>query len=260
MFANIGLTRRGAFAVAAPLLAAPSALAATPIGNTALDYVRLRADPAGAPVYWLSRGVRYLLADFQLTPLHAMTMASAVVAGGQGDGSFVVRALEAAYATDLAPGDLIDGFMNPVSGRRVALAAAPPQVVGYHYFADGRMALPRDDARKMEAEFRGALAMLKPFAGALAVEERFSVRTQTPSGVSDLAEQVTFTGDSEGRATKTVVVLRNWPFDAKRPEFTLLATYQGRRFATFDEFLAEIGPGKLEIAQPGFAERLAAFR
>ncbi len=234
-------------------------------GNLAQVYVRLRTDEGGKRTYWLSRGTRYLLADFQITPLHAMSMASCVVADSKPDGSFVVRTLEGSFATDLETGTVVDSFVNPATGASVALPVTAPLTVTYHYHADGRMALTSDDPRRTSVDFRGALAARQEFAGELAVEERFAIRTRTATGTSDLSEQITFSGRVDARgnisdATKSVVVLRNWPFDQDQPQLMLLAVYQGRRFESLDALLAEAGAGILDRAQPGFRDRLAEYR
>lgn len=200
-----------------------------------------------------------------MTPLHANTMASCVVADRKDDGSYVVRTLEGAFSTDLESGALIDGFINPASGARVALTPAAPVVVTYQYHADGRMTQPAGVPARPGAELRGAVAVRQAFAGEFAVEERFAIRTRSATVSSDLSEQIVFTctlgaGGAMVDSTKTVVVLRNWPYDKDQPQLTLLAIYQGQRFDTFDALMTEIGPGKLEVAQPGYTERLAAYR
>ena len=258
------LERRTALAaggVAALLarLAEPARAAPIRSDNPALDYVRLRADQSGKPVYWLSRGTRYLLADFQITPLHAMNMASVVAAERKPDGGFIVRALEGSYATDLA-GVMTDAFVNPVTTARVPLTVAPAQTVIYHYEPDGCMVLPRDETKPPAGTFEGAIAVRASFQGGLAVEEKFVTRSKTGT----LSELITFVGTpgadgSVGGTVKTVVVLRNWPYDTEPGARQLLAVYEGRKFAGFDALMAEAGADALEKAQPGLAKKLAAF-
>jgi len=239
--------------LAAPAIAAPAAS-----GDVALDYVRLRAEPSGKPVYWLSRGTRYLLADFQIVPLHAMNMASAVVAARDPAGGFVVRALEGAYAAGLDGGEA-SAFANPVDGTRLPVTIAPAQTVAYRYLSDGRMLLPDDPMRPTSAQFEGAIASRPPFAGEHAVEERFVSR----GAAGILSELITFAGapaadGAVADAAKTVIVLRNWPYGDAGGKL-LLAVYEGRKFASLDALMAQVNARALQAAQPGLSERLAAF-
>lgn len=261
------LDRRVAlFALAAASLLANARQAfAANNGDLVQNYIRIRGNPDGAPAYWLSRGTRYLLADYQMTPLHANIMASCVVADRRDDGSVVVRTLEGAYATELDTENLIDGFINPASGARVALTPGAPVVVTYQYRADGRMTFPAGEQARPGTDLRGALAARNAYGGELAIEERFALRTRTAAATSDLSEQIIYsaTAAADGTvsgATKSMVVLRNWPYDKDQPQLMLLAAYQGKRLDSFEALMAEIGPGKLEMAQPGFADRLAKYR
>lgn len=253
-----GLPPAALVSLLAGFSALPATAATSAAGNVVDDYVRLRTHADGRPAWWLSRGTRYLLADFQLTPLHAMNMASAVVADRKDDGSFVVRTLEGSYSTDLESAELIDGFVNPSTGARVPLASSPPVVVTYQYHSDGRMTYPVGAPPRPGTEMRGALAHRAAFGGAVSIEERFSVRTQTATTTSNLGEQIVFRAGSEG-STKTVVVMRNWPYGQEQ-SFLLLAVYEGRRFDSFEAFMDEIGAARLDTAQPGFRQRLADYR
>ncbi|MSO97504.1 MAG: hypothetical protein EXR11_04685 [Rhodospirillaceae bacterium] len=234
--------------------------------NLAVDYVKIRARMDGNPVYWLSRGVKYLLANYQITPLHGFNMVSCVVADKTGDG-FTVRTLEASFAVDVAGTTLVDSFFNPLTKANEKIPAVAPLVVGYDFAPDGAMTLPVADPRRANTDFSGQILPRAGMSSHIAMEERFVVRPKG-GGVSALSEVIKYTGVQSSwqaasgmfmRATKTLVVLRNWNFGGGDATAMLLSTYDGQKFLTFDDVIAEAGRDKIEQAQPGFVQKLAAF-
>ncbi len=83
------LTNAGLLASAMALLAGTDAAAqqnSAPNASAGVDYARLRASLDGRPAYWLSRGVKYALSDFEIMPIHGFNMLEGISCTPQPDG------------------------------------------------------------------------------------------------------------------------------------------------------------------------------
>jgi hypothetical protein len=235
--------------------------------NLANDYVKIRTRNDGKPVYWLSRGVKYLLADYRLTPLHGFNMVSSVVADKMADGGFTVRTLEAAVAVDLTGMKVTSSFFNPLTKTDENIPATAPMVVAYDFALDGIMTLPANDPRRAKSDFSGQIAVRTGMTDHITIEERFVIRPKD-GGASALSEVITYTAEhatwqeassAYTQARKSLAVLRNWNFGGGDTSAMLLSTYDGRKFMTLNELLAEIGAENIERAHPGFTQKLTGF-
>jgi hypothetical protein len=182
----------GGGALGAALLAAPasdaagsdaaSAAAAGAAGATDLDtletHVRMRAHPDGRPLYWAYAGTFYGQISGQRTvPLLGVEGISINRCTPDGEGVYAYSLREAGWFTDLATGQVLDEWLNPLSGRSVK-----PK----HYYSPQRQ---RFTAEKTEPvldrpfpglEWTGYLGAAQRFAGSVWSSEELLVRTTNP--------------------------------------------------------------------------------
>ena len=270
------LANAGLFASITALLANTTVAAskdASPNAVSAKNYARLRASLSGRPAYWLSRGVKYALSDFEITPIHGFSMLEGIVCDSQPDGSYLFRIFEAPYASDLATGDVIDEFTNPLTGEEVPIPHVQPLSLRYAVDQAGNLTIPNGDPRLGKVEFDGHIQSRDSFSSDVLSEERFVTRSPPPPGTSEkpvLTELINYTGEKSSmnengdlfsQARKSIVVFRNGlsgPVTGGYPPM-LLALYEGLKFLSFDEAVRETGEARMDRAHPGFLDRLAKF-
>jgi hypothetical protein len=177
----------GGSALGASLLAAPASdaagnAAAGAAGATDLDtletHVRMRAHPDGRPLYWAYAGTFYGQISGQRTvPLLGVEGISINRCTPDGDGVYAYSLREAGWFTDLATGQVLDEWLNPLSGRSVK-----PK----HYYSPQRQ---RFTAEKTEPvldrpfpglEWTGYLGAPQRFSGSVWSSEELLVRTTNP--------------------------------------------------------------------------------
>jgi hypothetical protein len=241
--------------------------------TSGLDYARLRASLDGRPAYWLSRGVKYALSDFEITPIHGFNMLEGIVYEPQADGSHLFRIFEAPYASDLDTGEVIDVYTNPLTGEAVPIPHINPLSLFYAVDGSGNLTIPADDPRIGKVEFSGFVQPRQSFSTEVLSEERFVTRSPAPPGSLEkpaLTELINYTGaasslsdngDLFAEARKSIVVFRNGidgPVASGYPPM-LLALYEGLKFLSFDDAVQEAGELQMERTHPGFLERLEKF-
>lgn len=178
----------GGGALGAALLAAPvsqaagadaAAGAANPADPDTLEtHVRMRAHPDGRPLYWAYAGTFYGQISGQRTvPLLAIEGISINRCEPAGAGVYAYSLREAGWFKDLATGQVLDEWLNPLSGRVVK-----PK----HYYSPQRQ---RFTAEKTEPvldrpfpglEWTGYLGAPQRFAGSVWSSEELLVRTTNP--------------------------------------------------------------------------------
>ncbi len=252
---------------------------------TGLDYARLRASLNGRPAYWLARGVKYALSDFEITPIHGFAMLEGIAYVPQPGGSHLFRIFEAPYATDLVTGEVIDVYTNPLTGDAVPIPHVQPLSLLYAVDQVGNLTIPPDDPRLGRVEFSGFVQSRRGFSSDVLMEERFVTRSPAPpesgsgsgagsgAGMGEkpaLTELINYTGAASSlredgalfaEARKSIVVFRNGldgPVTSGYPPM-LLALYEGLKFLSFDDAVRETGETQMERTHPGFLERLATF-
>ena len=261
------LTYGGAFAVGAALVSTASA--ATPNQNVR-DYARVRGSAAGRPTYWLTRGIKYAQSDATLIPLHSFVMLECVCFDMLADGRSVSRTLEAGCTTALDGGTPISTMVNPQTGEAVAAGPVRPMEVIYNIDIDGRItAPPAKEPGAPRNDFAGMLSARAPATGETWVEERFrSAMTPANGETGVLTEAITYMGRlgpamDDGATlqdvTKSLLVLRTWPYASKGP-VTLTSAYQGRKYLSFDEAMSQPEAAVVDRAYSGFAARLKQYR
>lgn len=289
------LANAGMLASAMALFAQTEAVAQpnrAPNPATGLDYARLRASLDGRPAYWLARGVKYALSDFEITPIHGFAMLEGIAYVPQPDGTHLFRIYEAPYATDLATGEVINEFTNPLTGDAVPIPHVQPLSLLYAVDQAGNLTIPPDDPRIGRVEFSGFVQSRRGFSSDVLMEERFVTRSPAPpesgsgSGAGSevgsgsgsgagmvekpaLTELINYTGAASSlredgalfaEARKSIVVFRNGldgPVTSGYPPM-LLALYEGLKFLSFDDAVRETGETQMERTHPGFLQ-LATF-
>ena len=274
------LTGMSGLASALALLAGPemsSSAVAQPDrasgANAGVNYARLRASLDGRPAYWLSRGVKYALSDFEITPIHGFAMLEGIAYTPQPDGRHLFRIFEAPYATDLATGAVIDVYTNPLTGAAVPIPHVQPLSLLYAVDQIGNLTIPPDDPRIGKVDFSGFVQPRHSFSADVLSEERFVTRSPAAESTSEkpaLTELINYSGVASSlsedgnlyaEARKSIVVFRNGldgPNIGGYPP-VLLALYEGLKFLSFDNAVQETGETQMERTHPGFLERLAKF-
>ena len=183
----------GGGALGAALLVAPDGAAAASDatgaaatgGGAAADldtletHVRMRAHPDGRPLYWAYAGTFYGQISGQRTvPLMAVEGISINRCTPAGAGVYAYSLREAGWFKDLATGEVLDEWLNPLTGRVVK-----PK----HYYSPQRQ---RFTAEKTEPvldrpfpglEWTGYLGAPQRFAGSVWSSEELLVRTTDPN-------------------------------------------------------------------------------
>ncbi len=252
--------------------------AAEPAGarNTdiVLETARIRARLDGRPAYWLARGIKYALSDFQMIPLHGFNMVAGIACSALPDGSQLFRMFEAPYATDLKTGEATDVFANPLTDAEIPIPHIQPLTLFYGLDQAGKVFIGPGDPRVGTAvEFSGSMQARQSIGSDVMLEERFVTRSPAPPGSSEkpvLSELINHTGSGPSlsedgaffaEARSSIVVLRNGlegPAVGGYPPM-LLALYEGRKYLSMDDALREGGEAQMEETHPGFLERLAEF-
>ncbi len=241
--------------------------------STALDYARLRASLDGRPAYWLSRGVKYALSDFEITPIHGFNMLEGIACDSQPDGTYLFRIFEAPYASDLATGEVINVFANPLTGEDVPIPHVQPLSLFYAVDSEGNLTIPPVDPRLGRVEFSGFVESRQSFSSEVLSEEHFVTRMPPPQGSDEkpvLSELINYAAANTSlhddnsmftEARKSIVVFRNGlngPNTGGYPPM-LLALYEGFKFLSYDDAVRETGEAQMERTHPGFLDRLAKF-
>ena len=164
----------GAFAARSPAaIDAPSGI------DTLLTHVRMRAHPDGRAVYWWYSGTFYGQITGQRTlPLLGIEGLSINRCTPAGDRVFAYSLREAGWFKDLATGQVLDEWSNPLTGRIVT-----PK----HYYSPqqtrfvGSTVEPVLTAPMPGLEYVGYLGRPEVFAGSLWSSEELFVRTTDPS-------------------------------------------------------------------------------
>jgi hypothetical protein len=165
-----GLALAGAALAAGTASAASGAAARTtaPPATARLDdpanlhrvYRRARFAGDERIVFWWMLGRRYGFVDTVLTPFFDMQVGSWHRCRDLGDGRYEVRSASAMYHTDLASGELVEDWANPVTGKTVRFSyPAPAASVTVYSYAEGLQDAPPPPAMKMDR--RHALAPLE---------------------------------------------------------------------------------------------------
>ncbi len=271
------LASAGALASGMSLLAAKGAFAkeegnlGAPAGP---DYGRLRASLDGRPAYWLSRGVKYAISDFEIMPIHGFNMLEGISCTPQTDGGYLFRIFEAPYASDLDTGSVIDVFTNPLTGKEVSIPHIQPLSLFYAVDQAGNLTIPSGDPRLGKVEFSGFVQSRRSFSSEVLSEERFVTRSPARENSSEkpvLTELINYTGAASSlnedgvlftQARKSIVVFRNGLDGPRKGGYPpmLLALYEGLKFMSIDEAVQETGETQMERTHPGFLKQLAKFR
>ena len=98
-------------------------------------YRRMRFGPDGKPIFWWMTGRRYGIIDNVMTPFLDMQVGSMHLTRELGAGRFSVTTAAAIYYTHVDTGELLETWLNPITGRNVVFryAAPSPSTVTYSY-------------------------------------------------------------------------------------------------------------------------------
>lgn len=174
---GFGLLTLGTPALAHLARASVPAVPRTPNDSTLLDvFVRMRSSPDGATVRWIYSGVLVGKLEGEVAvPLTRIEGMSRTRAIARSDGAWDWHLDEAGYYCDLASGQVLEQWLNPLTGHQVAPV---------HYRSAQRLIF-RDDAVLPAAEmppgakFRGEITQLASIAGILALTEDLYVSIDT---------------------------------------------------------------------------------
>lgn len=137
----------------------------------ALVYRQMRFAGDGAPFYWWLRGRRYGLIDNVLTPFFEMHVGSVHRCVELGDGRFDVLSAQIGYYTDIASGELLTNWANPITGQSVPLSYAAPRASRASYGPEG----PLESAPGSAAERRHWLGPMTVVGDSLWLREETHV-------------------------------------------------------------------------------------
>jgi hypothetical protein len=245
----------------------------TPNPKDRLEYARIRARLDGRPAYGVARGIKYALSDFEKIPIHGYNVLAATISTVQPDGSLLFRILEAPYATDLATGEAINVFTNPLTDVEESIPHIKPLMLFYAVDRAGALTIAAGDPRVGKVEFSGSVQARRGISSDVLIEERFVMRSPPRAGSSEkgvLSELVNHTAVASSlsedgvlyeEARANIVVVRNGiegPVTAGYPPM-LLACFEARKFLAFGDAVQEAGETQMEQAHPGFLERLTKF-
>ena len=167
---GLGLAATGCAALTRALAAAPAPQADS---TEALErFVRLRSSPGHAPVMWIFDGV--LLAKLEgrvAQPLVRSSGVSLTQVRPRGPGVFDFRLEEVGYFRDLASGEVLERWTNPLTGREVR-----PRNYRTPESLQLRPQGPRAPSMPAGIEFHGAMTTLAEVAGLVAMTEDLYVR------------------------------------------------------------------------------------
>jgi hypothetical protein len=163
----------------APADAEAAAKAAPGALDTLLTHVRMRAHPDGRAAYWWYSGTFYGQISGQRTvPLLAIEGVSINRCTPAGEGMFAYALREAGWFKDLATGAVLDEWVNPLTGRKVA-----PK----HYYSpqetrfEGAVVKPVLKVPFPGLEYDGYLGAPQAFGGSVWSSEELLVRTTDPA-------------------------------------------------------------------------------
>jgi hypothetical protein len=180
--AGIGLLAGGCAAFARALASAPAPRVES---TEALErFVRLRSSPGHAPVMWVFDGV--LLAkpqDGVARPLLRSSGVTLTQVRARGPGLYDFRLEEVGYFRDLAGGEVLERWTNPLTGREVR-----PRNYRTPESLQLRPEGPRAPSMPPQIEFRGALTTLAEVAGLVAMTEDLYVRVPATAAVAATAQ------------------------------------------------------------------------
>ncbi len=179
--AGIGLVATGCATLSRALAAASPAQVESP---DALErFVRLRSSPSHAPVMWLFDGVLLAMPEGRVAqPLLRSSGISLTHVLLRGPGVYDFRLEEVGYFRDLASGDVLERWTNPLNGRVVQ-----PR----NYRTPERLELRADGPRGVSTppgiEVRGQLTTLADVAGIVAMAEDLFVSVPATPAVAATA-------------------------------------------------------------------------
>lgn len=173
----------GAFLGSAILAPEPAAADSTDADALALDtlqtHVRMRAHPDGRPAYWWYSGTFYGQISGQRTvPLLAIEGISINRCTPDGDRAFAYSLREAGWFKDLASGQVLDEWLNPLNGRK-----ATPK----HYYSpqstrfENAAVKPVLTTAMPGLDYVGYLGVPQRFGSSVWSSEELLVRTADPA-------------------------------------------------------------------------------
>jgi hypothetical protein len=178
---GLGLAATGCAALTRALAAAP----ALPVeSGAALErFVRLRSSPDHAPVMWVFDGVLLAKPEGDVArPLLRSSGVTLTQVRPRGPGLYDFRLEEVGYFRDLASGEVLERWTNPLTGREVR-----PRNYRTPESLQLRPEGPRAPAMPPEIEFHGALTTLAEVAGLVAMTEDLYVRVPATAAVAATA-------------------------------------------------------------------------
>ncbi|MEZ5457808.1 MAG: DUF1838 family protein [Steroidobacteraceae bacterium] len=147
--------------------------------DTLETHVRMRAHPDGRPLYWAYAGTFYGQVSGQRTvPLLGVEGISINRCTPSGDGVYAYSLREAGWFKDLQTGQVLDEWLNPLTGRSVT-----PK----HYYSPQRQRFTAEQTEPVldkpfpGLEWTGYLGAPKHFAGSVWSSEELLVRTTNPT-------------------------------------------------------------------------------
>ena len=164
--------------------AGADASAPHPASGDALErFVRLRSSPGHAPVMWLYDGVLLAKPEGRVAqPLLRSSGVTLTQVRPSHPGVYEFRLEEVGYFRDLASGEVLESWINPLTGREVR---------PHNYRTAESLQLrpegPRAPSMPAEIEFHGALTTLAELAGMIAMTEDLYVRVPATAAVAATA-------------------------------------------------------------------------
>jgi hypothetical protein len=182
VMAGIGLLAGGCAGFSGELANAPAPRVDS---DAALQrFVRLRSSPGHAPVMWVFDGVLLAKPEGRVAvPLVRSSGVSLTQVRPRGAGLYDFRLEEVGYFRDLASGEVLERWTNPLTGREVR-----PRNYRTPESLQLRPEGPRAPSMPPEIEFHGALTTLAEVAGLVAMAEDLYVRVPASAAVAATAD------------------------------------------------------------------------
>jgi hypothetical protein len=178
---GLGLAATGCTALTRALAAAPAPQAEP--GDALERFVRLRSSPGHEPVMWIFDGVLLAKPEGRLArPLVRSSGVSLTQVRPRAPGVYDFRLEEVGYFRDLASGEVLERWTNPLTGREVQ-----PRNYRTPESLELRPGGPRAPSMPPEIEFQGALTTLAEVAGMVAMTEDLYVRVPAAAAVAATA-------------------------------------------------------------------------
>lgn len=217
----------------------------------------------GKTAFWIARGARYAQVGTRLIPFQRSAVIGAVRFDQKG-GVLTSSTLEGSLSFNMQD-ELSGAVVNPLTQAPLPIKQGSALIVDFQYQADGALSL--SPSSEMRGAVRGNLTRERG-EGARNITEVFE-GFATPSFVGEpaLSEIIVYRPDAASssprgflRASKTVMVVRTWPYPAPDGVSARLFTlYEGRKFSTVDALVADAGAAQVRTVYPDLIERLRAF-